>query len=371
MQAVVDGGLLCVTCTDMTVLSGNYPEVCFAKYGSMPVRAKYLHEMSLRILLNSIESAANKYKRHMVPWLSISVDFYVRVFVRIYESPAEVKRSCLKRGMVYQSVNSGSFFVQPLGVCSLGKKLKLKQKLEKQSGNLSTNDSNTEPITVNVNVAEKETKESSVVSNDGNNFQSNHLTVSSVCPQTNGRMKTGGPFWIGNLHDQSVADELLNRLETTNNPPSTSTRIIGILTSISEELKDVPFYYDLQDLSSTLQMKTPQIIEMKSALINAGYNMSNFHREPLAIKTNAPDSVVWDIMRAYAKLYPPEGSIHKKFPEVAKTILAKENTIQVDFTLPEVIIYSFYYFIINEWIIDVCTFLGIKSCQEKNCKIST
>ena len=41
MQAVDgDGGLLCVTCTDMTVLGGSYPEVCFAKYGSMSLKTK-------------------------------------------------------------------------------------------------------------------------------------------------------------------------------------------------------------------------------------------------------------------------------------------------------------------------------------------
>lgn len=114
-----------MTCTDMTVLSGNYPEVCFAKYGTMPLKApKYVHEMSLRILLHAIDTAANRYKKHIVPWLSLSVDFYVRVFVRVYESPAEVKRSCLKRGMVYQSTQCASFYVQPLAteVIPRGKK---------------------------------------------------------------------------------------------------------------------------------------------------------------------------------------------------------------------------------------------------------
>ena len=90
VQAISDGGLLIVTCTDSPVLSGNYPEVCFAKYGTMPVKAKFHSEMSLRILLNALETAANRYKRYIVPWLSLSVDFYVRVFVRVFESPAEV-----------------------------------------------------------------------------------------------------------------------------------------------------------------------------------------------------------------------------------------------------------------------------------------
>lgn len=90
VQAVADGGLLCVTCTDAAVLCGTYPEKCFALYGSIPLRHPYLHEMSLRILLHAIDNMANKYRRHIVPWLCVSVDFYVRVFVRVFESAAEV-----------------------------------------------------------------------------------------------------------------------------------------------------------------------------------------------------------------------------------------------------------------------------------------
>ena len=64
VQAVSDGGLLIVTCTDTAILSGNYPEVCFAKYGCMPLKPKFHTEMSLRILLNALETAANRYKRY-------------------------------------------------------------------------------------------------------------------------------------------------------------------------------------------------------------------------------------------------------------------------------------------------------------------
>lgn len=31
-----------------------------------------------------LQAHANRYKRHIVPVLSVSVDFYIRVFVRIY-----------------------------------------------------------------------------------------------------------------------------------------------------------------------------------------------------------------------------------------------------------------------------------------------
>lgn len=45
VQCVKDEGLLCVTCTDLSVLATtNYPEKCFSNYGGVPVKAEYCHE---------------------------------------------------------------------------------------------------------------------------------------------------------------------------------------------------------------------------------------------------------------------------------------------------------------------------------------
>ena len=59
--------MLCVTCTDMAVLSGNHSEACFAKYGSMSVQAKHCHEMALRVVLASLATNAARYKRCAEP----------------------------------------------------------------------------------------------------------------------------------------------------------------------------------------------------------------------------------------------------------------------------------------------------------------
>lgn len=44
VQNVANGGLLCVTCTDLAVLCATYPETCFAKYGGLPIRGDVCHE---------------------------------------------------------------------------------------------------------------------------------------------------------------------------------------------------------------------------------------------------------------------------------------------------------------------------------------
>ena len=87
--------MLLVTATDMAVLCGNNGEVAWSKYGAYPLRAKYCHEMAVRMLLQSIENAAIKYRRHIVPVISLSIDFYIRVFVRVYTSPIATKEGYL------------------------------------------------------------------------------------------------------------------------------------------------------------------------------------------------------------------------------------------------------------------------------------
>ncbi|OMH82849.1 tRNA (guanine(26)-N(2))-dimethyltransferase, partial [Zancudomyces culisetae] len=45
----------------------------------------------------------------------------------------------------------------------------------------------------------------------------------------------------------------------------------------------------------------PPIIKVTSAICNAGYKVSCSHTCPGSIKTDAPDYVIWDIVRELAK----------------------------------------------------------------------
>ena len=114
VQAVKDGGLLCITCTDMAVLCGNAIEKCHASYGAISLKAKFCHEFALRILLQCIESHANRYGRYIEPLLSLSADFYIRVFVRIHTSQSVVKQSVTKLSMAYHCSGCGAFHLQPM-----------------------------------------------------------------------------------------------------------------------------------------------------------------------------------------------------------------------------------------------------------------
>ena len=96
-----NGALLCITFTDMPVLCGNYPETTLYKYGSIPYKSSFCHEMAIRIALFSISSAASKYKKVIYPLFSYNAEFYIRLFLIIKDSPEECKMNPFKYGYMY------------------------------------------------------------------------------------------------------------------------------------------------------------------------------------------------------------------------------------------------------------------------------
>mmetsp|Transcript_5466 Transcript_5466/g.6030 ORF Transcript_5466/g.6030 Transcript_5466/m.6030 type:complete len:599 (+) Transcript_5466:208-2004(+) len=294
VQAVENGGLLCITCTDMAALGGSHPETAYGRYASLPIQsANYLQELALRILLYSIAISAAKYGRTIRPILSVGMNFYVRVFVEVHNDKRGVSDLSLMMGNVYQSTQCSSFVTIPHG----------------QKGG-----------------------------KNGNGYQSSRLDL-SVYPESGEPFKIGGPLWLGPLHDQNVVSVALQRLgnEKCQSPNmnliATRSRLEGLLTSVSEEL-DTPLYYTLPGLCHALRCTSPPLKLFKAAFVNAGYKVSGYHKEPNAIKTNAPGYVVWDIMRAWVEKNP----LKKKPAEdsTASKILAMKRTItDVDFSIPK------------------------------------
>jgi tRNA (guanine26-N2/guanine27-N2)-dimethyltransferase len=98
--------------------------------------------------------------------------------------------------------------------------------------------------------------------------------------------------------------------------------------------QDAPLYYTLPELAATLKMVTPPAVEVHAAILNAGYKYSRVHHESTGFKTDAPPTVIWDIMRACAKIRPPLASKHKKMGDAAGAILGRASQIAVNFTVP-------------------------------------
>ena len=77
-----------------------------------------------------------------------------------------------------------------------------------------------------------------------------------------------------------------------------------MLTVVSEELMDVPFYYRQDKLCSLVKATSARLVDFRSAILNAGYRVSLSHACKNALKTDAPNQFVFDLIRAWERLHP-------------------------------------------------------------------
>ncbi|KAJ2931359.1 hypothetical protein H1R20_g5737, partial [Candolleomyces eurysporus] len=294
VQAVKDGGLLCVTCTDLAVLAtNNYPEKCFSNYGGVPVKAEYSHEAALRLLLNTLSTSAARYGRYITPLLSLSIDFYIRVFVRVDTSPSEVKKSLTKTSTIYVCSSCQSFYNQPLG--------RVMEKKHDKSGHVN------------------------------HLLKTHQNTIPAKCEECEGALHVAGPMWNGPLHDQAFMEKMLEHVDNNSDHYGTYARMKGMLTVAKEELNDSLFYFVPGKVAGHFHCETPSLNEIASALLNAGFKVSRSHASPGSLKTNAGNRDIHDIYRAFIKTHPVKMDKVSPSSPAAK-LLAKEPRLTIDFT---------------------------------------
>jgi tRNA (guanine26-N2/guanine27-N2)-dimethyltransferase len=324
VQAVSDGGLLCVTCTDTGVFNSvGFSEKTFSLYGGLPIRGDHCHEGGLRLILHAITTAAARYGIAVEPLLSLSIDYYARVFVRVRRSPAEVKFLGSKTAIVYGCDHGcGAWQLQFLAraVESKGKKNSTFYKHGAAQGPTTspTCDHCGSKTHVSSNIC---------------NFAAIHT---NLLPQIS------GPMYAGPLHNPAFVERMLEMLPSLD-PKTYKTldRIEGMLETAREEMElfdeknllikgdnsdpkqkrfsrlnetaidHHPFYVIPSALARVLHCQAPSIAQVRGALRHAGFQAVRSHAKPGSIKTNAPWSAIWDIMLEWVRQKAPirEGSL--------------------------------------------------------------
>eukprot|EP00166_Cyanidium_caldarium_P004248 ctg_44.g13 len=286
VRAVGDGGLLCVTCTDARVLCGTQPEVCFARYHATGIVAPYKHEQAIRIVVGCIAQHANRYGRHVEPLLCLFIDFYVRVFVRVWDRRSLLKTQPSQSALVYHCGGCSSFWLQPQGRI-------------RQAATVAYLPAIGPP-------------------------------VGRTCPvcHTTDRLLLAGPMYTGTLHAPTLCDWLLwavgdegaealppaSRMGEVRGAPSMAQlrphlaardRIRALITVAREELTvNTPLYVHLPTMCRVLKCSVPPLQAVQSILRQRyGHASSQVHHDAKALKTDAPLPVVWDVLRCWAQLH--------------------------------------------------------------------
>ncbi|POW15449.1 hypothetical protein PSTT_02040, partial [Puccinia striiformis] len=274
VQCVRDGGLLCVTCTDLAVLAGSaYPEkwsvLSLVNLGQTPLiisgqfdeiffklwrdimRAEYSHEYALRQVIHSLASSASRYGKQIEPLLSLSIDFYVRIFVRVSHSPAEVKKCITNTAIVYVCSGCSAFHFQSMGRA------------------------NTKP-----------TKAGRGTNVSYQNALGPPMSSGSDCEECGGKFHVAGPLWSGPLHDPDFCDKILEEVQADDIPLKTVERIRGMVGLA-------------KTLSGIFKCSSPSLSTVGSAILNGGFSISRSHCQPGSIKTDAPRAFIHDLMKAW------------------------------------------------------------------------
>ncbi|KXJ92418.1 N2,N2-dimethylguanosine tRNA methyltransferase [Microdochium bolleyi] len=286
-----DGGLLCVTCTDSGVwASHGYSEKAFALYGGIPIKGHFSHEGGLRLILHALATTAARHGLAIEPQLSLSIDYYIRIFVKVYKSPAAVKFLAGKTMLVYScDQGCGAWETQLL--------LRNRKQVNK---------------------------------NGKGTFYKHGLslgpTTESHCEHCNIKMHMAGPMYAGPLHNAAFIKKILDDLpQASPDIYGTTARIEGMLSTALEELslpepKDdlpsskedalatldhYPFYFHTSALAGIIHCMCPDDESFKGALRGLGYEDTRSHCKAGSIKTNAPWSVIWHVMREWVRQKSP------------------------------------------------------------------
>ncbi|KAI4834749.1 tRNA (guanine(26)-N(2))-dimethyltransferase [Plasmodium brasilianum] len=343
-----------ITNTDMRILNGKFPDVSFYKYNSMIFSKKvnYNNEYSIRVLFYKIKTIASKYKKCIIPFLSLNIYFYIRILIQVLDDALQTKDLCIDSGLVYQCTNCSSFYINPLASKkdvnvsvtdnnnndnndnnnnnNSKRRKKNKKKYSFPNGNrdllengsenkkeklLNTefckqveivrNGENTENAQ-NFEKVEKvenggEATENAKSTIIGYKYKSSKLQISNKCEECGGDILIGGPIYIGKLHNADfilTCISLLENLEEYNlNTIKTRDRILINFRCLKQEI-NIPLYYNMPALFRNFKICSFSRKLLVNALVNLNYEVSYFHKDPDSVKTNAPNNVFMDIFRA-------------------------------------------------------------------------
>lgn len=328
VQAVADGGLLAVTCTDLAVLCGNSPEICFGRYAATPLKSPTSHEMAVRIVFAAIQTAANRHSRAIEPVLCVKIDFYVRLFVRVRDSKHLAQQTPANMSMVFQCSECGTQRHQRMGrIRPNPVSNTVRKKRRRMEREQATKESNKEEASQPKEHGNADSNATSA-KNPVNVKYSPPLveeSVSATCKICEGNMLMGGPMWSGSLIGEGVAASLMQEVESGVGEFKARDRVGALITLLEEEVREVPLFMHLPSMCKVLRVSPPPAAAVREVLSKRGHDVSQSHTEPQAIKTTAPPGLIWDILRHWVDKVGSPLTKPKKSSDETKDSSAKDS----------------------------------------------
>jgi tRNA (guanine26-N2/guanine27-N2)-dimethyltransferase len=219
-------GILCLTATDMTVLTGVYPHKTFKSYGTTHISKSlsFCHDIAVRVLISAAQRIALQQGFGLIPIFSFSVDHYIRLF--------------LQRVRNKTSTVQGQGFIAYCPNCD----------------------------------------------------HREQLTIGSLPDDCNGcghKMNLLGPLWLGQIAREDVVNQCLIEFERMKADLGTSNRVERFLKLLREEIRiNTPWFYSLHHLCKNRgHLSAPPTRRFILYIQQKGFEGAATHYSPVGIKT--------------------------------------------------------------------------------------
>jgi len=227
ISALKDGGLLAATATDTAPLCGVHPWACIRKYGAVPLRTEYCHELAVRILLGMMAVSAGRRDFGIEVLMTHSTDHYVRSYVRVEFGAKKSNESLSKMGYVLHCFDCFHREIAR-GFTML-------------------------PIT--------------------------------TCPECGGKLKIAGPLWADKIVNSEFCSSVLSEAKVDSSQSKVSRQLLEKIVSEGEA---PPTYYVIDRMCDKFGLPIPKTEEVIEKLREGGYSVAETHFHPKGLKTNAP-----------------------------------------------------------------------------------
>jgi len=232
IRALVDGGLIALTATDMAPLCGVRPKACMRKYIGRPLRTEYCHELAVRLLVGYLAITAARHGFGINVLFSHSADHYVRVYAQVVRGMRKANETVAGMGYILHCFNC--FHREwAFGIAS---------------------------------------------------------ALKSKCQECGHELSVAGPLWLKNLFSKEFFTGMLQEVENVR--LGKKRRLMKMMDIISSEIGAPPTYYVIDRISDRFGLITPSKRSVLKALIELGYQASPTHFNYEGIKTDAPARLV-------------------------------------------------------------------------------
>lgn len=236
IYALNDGGMLCLTATDMAVLCGLYPEVCLRRYGCLPLRVDFCYELAVRLMIGFLARRAASLDFSIKILFSHGTDHYIRVYGILERSKSKANYTLRNMGYIYYCSDCG---------------------YRELTCNLLPN-------------------------------------IDKVCPNCKSKLLIAGPLWCEGIMDKDFVKNMLNLLDEMDF--DNSSKLSHFLETTLSEADGPPTFYVLDTLTSRLKSSPPPTNEFICNLRSLGFFASRTHFHPKGVRTNAPINEIYRVL---------------------------------------------------------------------------